>query len=147
MKLPALVVALSAAALAGCAGAPAASTPAVTVTATVTAEAAPKATPKAIPTPSPVPTSGNYGADLAAVGVVPDNVASFGAFMKKQMCDSDLTKKTAVGSFSHSVEQMGKPGTEATGTGPAVVRLTVAYFCPARSLAAENQLKTLGYVP
>lgn len=148
-KLAAATV-LSAAFLAGCAGPPPSAAPTVTATATTTATPAkntsPKATPTPTPTPQPVKTSGSYGADLAASGVVPDNVASYGDYVKKYMCTSDLTKTAGVGSFKYAVETLGKPGSESSGSGPAVVRLTIAYFCPERAAAGEKQLKSLGYI-
>lgn len=147
MKKLAATTVLSAALLAGCAGPPSASAPTVTVTATttVTPAAAPTktATPKATPTPSPVKTSGNYGADLAAAGIVPDDVADYGKFMAEYMCDSPLT---GISSFSDKVRQLGMPGGESGGRGPAVVRLTVAYFCPERAGEGEKQLVFHGYV-
>lgn len=149
MKKLAAATVLSAVLLAGCAGPPSAGTPTVTVTATTTVSATPAptvtATPKAAATPAPVKTSGNYGADLAAAGVVPDNTAQFGDFMAEYLCDSSLTQLGAVGSFNYGVDRFGTPGSEASGSGPAVVRLTVAYFCPERAAAAEKELKTLGY--
>jgi hypothetical protein len=51
-----------------------------------------------------------------------------------------------VGSFNYGVKRHGIPGSEASGSSPAVVRLTVAYFCPERAAAAEKELKTLGYI-
>lgn len=150
LKKLGITAVLSVALLAGCAGPPSAGAPTVTVTATttVTPVTAPTntATPTPTPTPAPVKTSGNYGADLAAAGVVPDDVASYGKFMKEELCDSSLTQFAAVGSFNYGVDRFGRPGSEASGSGPAVVRLTVAYFCPERASAAEKQLNTLGYI-
>lgn len=48
--------------------------------------------------------------------------------------------------FSDNVKRNGIPGSERSGSSPAVVRLTVAYFCPERASDAEKELKTLGYV-
>lgn len=143
MKKLAATAVLSAALLSGCAGAPAAA-PTVTVTATTTVTPSTTATPKA--TPAPVKTSGDYGADLASAGVVPDNVQMFGEYMEKNLCDSSLSQQAAVGSFNYGVDRFGKPGSEASGSGPAVVRLTVAYYCPERASAAEKQLKALSYI-
>lgn len=150
MKKLAVTAALSVALLAACAGPPSAGTSTVTVTATttVTPAAAPTttATPMSAATPSAVKTNGNYRADLAAAGVVPDDAAQFGDFMADYLCDSSLSQYAAVGSFNYGVDRFGEPGSEASGSGPAVVRLTVAYFCPERAAAAEAQLKALGYV-
>lgn len=150
MKKLAATAVLSAVLLTGCSGAPSASEPTVTVTATTTVTAsaapttaAPKTTPKASPTPAPVKTSGSYGADLAAAGVVPDDVADYGKFMAKYLCDSPMT---GFSSFSDQVNQFGEPGGESGGRGPAVVRLTVAYFCPARAAEAEKSLAYHGYL-
>jgi hypothetical protein len=139
LKKPVITAALSIALLTGCAGAPSADAPPVTVTATTTVTATPSATPE------PVATSGNYGADLAAAGTVPDDVAQYGTFMAKNLCESSLSQMAAVGSFSYGVERFGMPGSEASGSSPAIVRLTVAYFCPERASAAEAKLTELGY--
>jgi hypothetical protein len=119
--------------LSGCSGAaesakPAATTstapaPTPTVTKTVTV------TPT--PTPAPVKTSGSYKADLAALGVVPDNVQSFADYMKKEICDETGT------SLGISVRSIGG---NSTGGGPDGVRLTVAYFCPTKSQEVESYL-------
>lgn len=147
MKKLALAAALSAALLTGCAGSPsAAPTATATATVTTTVTATPKTTPTPTPTPTAVKTSGNYGTDLAAAGIVPDNVKDYGEYMAKYFCQSSLTQASAVGSFHYSVDRFGKPGGESSGTGPAVVRLTVAYYCPERTSAAEKELKTLGYI-
>lgn len=150
MKTLAAAAALSAALLTGCAGAPSASAPTVAVTATTTVKPAPAptktATPKSAPTPAPVKTSGNYGADLAAAGTVPDNVADYGKYMAELLCDPPITKVDEFGNFSHAVYRYGEPGSESRGSGPMVVQLTVAYYCPERLSEANKELKKLGYI-
>lgn len=93
-------------------------------------------------TPSPIATSGDFGADLAAAGTVPDNVASFGEFMEENLCHSPMT---GISNFSEQVRRLGTPGSESSGSSPSVVRLTIAYFCPARADVAEQELKAHGY--
>ncbi|KUM37698.1 hypothetical protein [Arthrobacter sp. EPSL27] len=118
--------------LSGCGGAaesasPAATTsttpaPTPTVTKTVTA------TPT--PTPAPIKTSGSYKADLAALGIAPDNVKSYADWMEKQIC-----QQTGTG-LGVSVRSIG--GDEAGANDS--VRLTVAYFCPEKSQEVESYL-------
>lgn len=134
--------------LTGCAGSPsAAPTITATVTATVTA-AATTPTKKAAPTPTPAPvkTSGSYAADLAAAGTKPEDPDFFGDHMAKQLCRSSMDPNAVTNRFSDAVERSGMPGSEAGGSSPAVVRLSVAYFCPERAAAAEKELKALGYI-
>ncbi|WP_156380293.1 hypothetical protein [Arthrobacter sp. Soil762] len=100
--------------------------------------------PDSTPFPSPIQTTGSYGADLASAGIVPDNVTSFGQFMKEFLCDKPLSGGYT--NFSTEVKEFGSPGSESSGRGPAVVRLTVAYFCPARAADAERELRLNGYV-
>lgn len=100
-------------------------TPAPTPTVTKTVTVAPT------PTPSAIKTSGSYTADLAALGVVPDNVKSFATYMEEEICD-----QTGTG-LGVSVRSIG--GNE-TGGGTAGVRLTVAYFCPEKSQEVESYL-------
>lgn len=90
-----------------------------------------------------VATSGSYGADLAALGMVPDDITSYAEFMTKHLCESDLTDSLM--GFPADVRQWGKPGGESTGYGPDIVRLTVAYYCPERTDAAETELESNGY--
>lgn len=118
--------------LTGCAGAaesasPAATTstapaPTPTVTKTVTV--------KPTPTPARIKTSGSYKADLAALGVVPDNVKSYSDWMEEQICDQTGTD------LGISVRSIGGYEAGANDT----VRLTVAYFCPEKSQEVESYL-------
>jgi hypothetical protein len=134
--------------LAGCAGAPQAATSATTGAASPSPSSSETAPQPALETQSPEPTpsaisiSGDYGADLAAAGVVPDDGADYGKFMAKYMCDSPISGGLT---FSDQVRMFGEPGGEAGGRGPAVVRLTVAYYCPERTELAEKYLKSNGY--
>ncbi|KQN86527.1 hypothetical protein [Arthrobacter sp. Leaf69] len=119
--------------LTGCSGAAVSADPATPTTASSTAVATVTQTvtitPK--PTPSTVPTTGSYKADLAALGVVPDNVESFADFMKQQVCEKTGT------SLGVSVRSVGG---NSTGGGVSGVRLTVAYFCPNKSQEVESFL-------
>jgi ABC-type Fe3+-hydroxamate transport system substrate-binding protein len=121
--------------LSGCSGAgssansasPTATTISPTPTATKTV------TKTATATPSTLATTGSYAADLAALGVVPDNVKSYADYMEKQICD-----QTGTG-LGVAVRSIGG-GTAKTGGGVDVVRLTVAYFCPNKSQEVESYL-------
>lgn len=66
--------------------------------------------------------------------------------MAKELCRSSMDPNAVTNSFSYGVKRFGMPGSEASGSSPSVVRLTVAYFCPERAAAAEKELKTLGYI-
>lgn len=135
---------LTAAVLTGCAGPPPADTPVATATATTTVNSA--AAPTKTPTPAPVKTSGDYGADLAAAGTVPDDVEDYGTYMAGLLCNPPITRDDEFGNFSHEVYRNGEPGDEAAGRGPAVVQLTVAYYCPERIAEANQELKKHGYL-
>jgi ABC-type Fe3+-hydroxamate transport system substrate-binding protein len=120
-------------ALSGCgAAAESASTAATTSTASAPA---PTVTTTVAVTPTPTPalikTSGSYKADLAALGIKPDNVQNFADFMKKEICDETGTN---LGVNVRSI------GGNSTGGGPDGVRLTVAYFCPTKSQEVESYL-------
>lgn len=121
--------------LSGCSGAGSSAnsaTPTATTTSpTPTPTPAKTVTKTAKATPSTIATTGSYAADLAALGVVPDNVKSFADFMEKQICD-----QTGAG-LGVSVRSIG--GNE-TGGGIDGVRLTVAYFCPNKSQEVESYL-------
>ncbi|MBT2523273.1 hypothetical protein [Arthrobacter sp. ISL-28] len=122
---------LVAALLSGCGGSGGgtASTP---PSATATPTPVETVTVTATPTPSSIATSGNYGADLAALGVVPDTVQGFADHMKEQICDQTGT------SLGVAVRSIG--GNE-SGGGIDGVRLTVAYFCPEKSQEVESYLE------
>ncbi|MFD0043611.1 MULTISPECIES: hypothetical protein [Pseudarthrobacter] len=114
----------------------------MTATVTTTADAV-KATPKAAPTPSVMKTSGDYGADLAAAGVVPDSVTRSSGFMEEKLCDALLTTRKPFDytEFLKSVRTIAStaPGDIAT------VRLSVSCFCPERIALAEEALLYHGY--
>lgn len=149
MKKLAATAVLSSALLTGCASALSASAPTVTVTATTTFTPSPATTqtatpkPTPTPTPSPVKTSGDYGADLAAAGVIPDSVARYATFMEEKLCDAPLTiaRPFKYTHFSDSVRTQGSDTEDIAAT-----RLSVAYFCPERSALAEEALKEHGYI-
>jgi len=75
--------------------------------------------------------------------MVPDDITSYAEFMTKNLCESDLTDSLL--GFPREVRIFGEPGGESTGYGPDIVRLTVAYFCPERTDAAETELESNGY--
>jgi hypothetical protein len=146
LKIPAIIALLSAALLTGCAGSPSAA-PAATVTHTVTATPTPtpsKTAAKATPTPVPVKTSGNYGTDLAAAGVVPDSVSRYAAFMEEELCNAPLTTRRPFDytEFSNSVRTLASTALDDI----AAVRVSVAYFCPERKALAEEALHYHGYI-
>lgn len=118
------------AALAGCNGAAESSSQATTI-ASPTPTVTKTVTVTPTPTPAPIKTSGSYKADLAALGVVPDNLQSFADYMEERICGqtgSDL---------GVSVRSSGG---NPTGGGVEGVRLTVAYFCPEKSQEVESYL-------
>lgn len=111
----------------GCGGVPATdaqptASPMPTVTETVTVT----------PTPSTIATSGSYKADLAALGVIPDNDEAFADFMREKICER-TGEDLGIGVRSSG----GNP----TGGGIEGVRLTVAYFCPEKSQEVEHYLE------
>lgn len=118
--------------LSGCSGAAESANPAATTSTTPapTPTVTKTVTVKATPTPAPIKTSGSYKADLAAVGVVPDNVKSYADWMEEQICE-----QTGTG-LGVSVRSIG--GDEAGANDS--VRLTVAYFCPEKSQEVESYL-------
>lgn len=134
--------------LAACSPPPAAATPVTTVVASPSASPAlaptTAASQEATQTPAAVKTSGDYGADLAAAGVVPDSVTRYGQFMKEQLCDVPLTKDPFwdYSQFSESIRTLGSADSDQV----AATRLTVAYFCPERAALAEEALLLHGYV-
>ena len=120
--------------LSGCSG-PGASAnsamPSATATASPTPTVTKTVTVRATPTPSTIATSGSYKTDLAALGVVPDNLKSFADWMEERICDqtgSDLGVTVR------------SSGGNPTGGGVEGVRLTVAYFCPEKSQEVESYL-------
>ncbi|MCB5273674.1 hypothetical protein BJG92_01198 [Arthrobacter sp. SO5] len=106
-------------------------TPSTSATASPTPTVTKTVTLKATPTPSTIATKGSYKADLAALGVVPDNVTSFADFMKQQVCEET---GTSLGASVRSV------GGNPTSGGVDGVRLAVAYFCPQKSKEVESYL-------
>lgn len=69
---------------------------------------------------------------MAALGVVPDDAPDFTQWMKKTICQPT---GSALGINVRSA------GGNETGGGQAGVRLTVAYFCPAKSAEVEKILE------
>lgn len=80
--------------------------------------------------PQPVPTTGDYAADLAAIGVIPDDAASYGQFLEDSLCTGDPTEE--FGKFKRTVRVM-YDGDPALGNGAETLKLAVAYFCPGRA--------------
>lgn len=93
--------------------------------------------------PQPVPTTGDYAADLAAIGIVPDDATSYGEFLRKAMCTGDPTDSYS--RFNMNVRTM-HDGNPADGSGSETLRLAVAYFCPERAGALEDSLAVDGYI-
>ncbi|MFJ4229188.1 hypothetical protein ACIPYV_16625 [Paenarthrobacter nicotinovorans] len=110
----------------------AAPAPTASVTPTPVPSLLTTATIKPTATPSTMVTTGNYAADLAALGIVPDNVDSFATFMEEQLCHETGS------SLGVSVRSIG--GND-SGGGIEGVRLAVAYFCPEKSREIETYLK------
>lgn len=117
--------------LSGCAGASESASPAASTSTTPAPTPTVTKTVTATPTPAPIKTSGSYKADLAALGVVPDNVQSFADYMKKEICGQTGDN------LGVSVRSIGG---NSTGGGADGVRLTVAYFCPQKSQEVESYL-------
>lgn len=153
MKHHALRVVLAAGMLAGCGGAADEPAPRTSTQADTETPASPE-TPAAIPEPAPatpppepapIQTSGDYGTDLAAAGVVPDDLQDYGQFMTVEICESPLTKHKFWdhSEFSESVRLLAAgPDLE----GIAAIGLTVAYFCPERTDLAEEVFREHGYI-
>lgn len=78
-----------------------------------------------------VTITGDYAADLAAIGVVPDDVAAYREFERDRLCDAHMGR--------------GLPNTDSMwvavrlGT-PESIRLAIAYDCPDRMDDAEEAL-------
>jgi len=137
--------------LAGCGGPedePA--SPGASQSAPASASASPTATPKTTPTPTPtgadpIRTTGDYEADLAAIGVVPDDATAYGEFMEENLCSDD--DPTDINSrFNMTVRVNMLPGSVPdSGGGVETLRLAVAYFCPERARALEESIETNGF--
>lgn len=151
MKNTAALATLSVVLVAGCtspstpAATPATTTPASTAAAEFIPE--PSATPSTeSPSPEPVPveTSGDYGADLATAGVIPDDVLDYGQFMKEELCDASLGKHKF---WDRSVlSENIRTLASAEPDDVAAVRISVAYFCPERAELAEEALREHGHI-
>lgn len=141
MKKSAVVLALMVFALAGCSnsaeaegagGSTAATSKPPTVSPNPTTTR-PSSTPNETPSAAGIPTSGSYAADIATLGIQPDDVADYTSWMKEQICDQDRI------GLGIAVRSIGG-NTAANGGGQEVVRLTVAYFCPEKSQEVEAAL-------
>lgn len=132
MKRSITVLALTAAlALTGCSPTVPkdAAAPVVTTAVDVATSDAPVLTPEA----TGIQTSGSYAADVTDLGVKPDDMADYAGYMKERICDQDRI------GLGVSVRRIGASDV-ASGGGPEVVRLTVAYFCPEKSQEVEAAL-------
>lgn len=138
--LPA-VAALSLA-LVGCGAETASDATASDAEATV-AESPSPSTQAPSPSPSESPEftpSGDFATDVAALGITPDNMASYEAHMASAMCESDLEPwATGDTELAMSVRMLGDtdPG---SGQHPNVLRAAVAYNCPGRADILEDAL-------
>ncbi|BCW62479.1 hypothetical protein StoSoilB22_14520 [Arthrobacter sp. StoSoilB22] len=108
---------------------PTTTTPSPTGTQTTPA----RATTTPTPTPTAIATSGSYAADITKLGIKPDNMKSYTAFMKERICEQD-----SIG-LGIAVRSIGG-GTPDSGGGVDVVRLTNAYFCPTKTQEIEAAL-------
>lgn len=135
--------------LAGCGGPedePA--SPGASQSAPASASASPTATPKTTPTPTgadPIRTTGDYEADLAAIGVFPDDATAYGEFMEENLCaDDDPTDINSRFNMNVRVNMLPGSGPD-SGGGVETLRLAVAYFCPERARALEESIETNGF--
>lgn len=142
--------------LAGCGGSEAdVASPDTSQSASASVSPRPTATPKKTPTPKtttptpaeaePTQTTGDYGADLAAIGIIPDSVAGYGEFMARNMCsDDDPTDVNSL--FNMNVRVALLPGSvPESGGGVETLRLAVDYFCPERAGVLEESIETHGF--
>ncbi|MGJ9402426.1 hypothetical protein [Arthrobacter sp. KK5.5] len=88
--------------------------------------------------PQPVPTTGDYAADLAAIGVVPDDATSYGQFLENNLCTDDPTEEF---SDFKQIVRVSHDGDPALGNGAETLRLAVAYFCPERAGHLEDAIE------
>ncbi|MFC0673499.1 hypothetical protein [Brachybacterium hainanense] len=90
------------------------------------------------------PTSGDFASDLADIGIEVDDVESYRAYLRENLCDSS-TDEDARGPdrFEFQVGRAGADNPE-EGRSPDVVRLVVAYDCPERTELAERYLSEGG---
>lgn len=106
--------------------------------------------PTQTPPPSPAPVepstvieiSGDYGADLAEIGIIPDDADSYGEYMARNICESEISHDPL--EFYAYVNRYGEPGQ--SDRGPDMVLLTTEYYCPERTALAQEELGDLGYL-
>ncbi|TLM87192.1 hypothetical protein [Pseudarthrobacter sp. NamE5] len=133
MKKAALAVVLAGLFLGACSSNTPAATPSTSTTTPLPATTSTRAAVSATPTPKGIPTSGSYAADVAKLGIKPDNIQSYAMWMKERICEQD-----SVG-LGIAVRSIGG-STVASGGGIEVVRLTNAYFCPNKTQEVEAAL-------
>lgn len=110
---------------------PSAGTPAATK---APAAAGPTQTVGTAPEPSGIATTGAYEADVLALGITPDDMASYKDFMIGNACEDTGT------ALGISVRSIGR-GTPKNGGGPDILLLTATYFCPAQLPEIEKHLE------
>jgi hypothetical protein len=90
------------------------------------------------PEPASFEISGDYAADLTALGVVPDSIDRYRGFLAGEICDSDLSAPAPF-DWARGIQQLR----DATTTPVDAMRLSAAYDCPERSEILENTLAAL----
>lgn len=89
--------------------------------------------------PKGIPTSGNYAADIAAHGLVPDDLEYYKEFMKESLCDSELGSSAFLGRVRSRVGSPTDPKSDRAN----LARVNVAYLCPERTEDLEQTLTQL----
>ncbi|MGQ1798075.1 hypothetical protein ACT4S5_13195 [Kocuria oceani] len=77
--------------------------------------------------------TGDYAADLAAIGIVPDDLVDYRQFMKRNICEADPDQTWGVGSMSQAVKPWA----------PDSSRLAAAYDCPELADEVEEAIDAM----
>lgn len=77
--------------------------------------------------------TGDYAADHAAIGIVPDDLADYRQFMKKNICEADPEQTWGTGSMSQAVKPWD----------PDSSRLAAAYDCPELADEVEEAIDAM----
>lgn len=89
--------------------------------------------------PKGIPTSGNYADDVAAHGLVTDDLEHYKEFMKESLCQSALETSAFVGRVRSRVGSPTDPKSDRAN----LARVNVAYLCPERADDLEQALSQL----